>query len=61
MYKPESILENRTHKKCLDLKIKTDELIPATRSDLVLIKKKIMIKEACSLYIHIYSFCVGVP
>ena len=40
MHKLESILKNETHKIHLDFKIQTDHLIPARRSDLVIINKK---------------------
>ena len=40
MHKPESVLENATHKILWDFEIKTDHLIPARRPDLVLINKK---------------------
>ena len=41
MHKPESVLENETHKIFWDFKIQTDHLIQARRPDVVLIKKKI--------------------
>ena len=37
MHKPESVLENETHKILWDFEIQTDHLIPARRPDLVLI------------------------
>ena len=40
MHKPESVLENETHKILWDFEIKTDHLIPARRPDLVFINKK---------------------
>ena len=40
MHKPESVLENETHKILLDFEIQTDHIIPARRSDLVIVKKK---------------------
>ena len=40
MHKPESVLENETHKILRDFEIKTDHLIPARRPELVLIGKK---------------------
>ena len=40
MHKLESIIENATHKILWDFEIKTDHLIPARKSDLVLICKK---------------------
>ena len=40
MQKPESILENETHKILKDSEIQTDPLILARRPDLVLINKK---------------------
>ena len=40
MHKPESVLENETHKILWDFEIKTDHLIPARRPDLVLINRK---------------------
>ena len=40
MHKPESVIENETHKILWDFEIKTDHLIPARRPDLVLINKK---------------------
>ena len=39
MHKPESALENETHKIVWDFKIQTDHLISARRLDLVLIKE----------------------
>ena len=46
MHKPESVLENETHKILWDYEIQTDHLIPARRPDLVLINKK---KRTCQL------------
>ena len=46
MPKPESVLENETHKILWDFEIKTDHLIPARRPDLVLIDKK---ERTCQL------------
>ena len=40
MHKPETVLENNTHKILWDFKIKTDHPIPARRSDRVVINKK---------------------
>ena len=40
MHKPESVLQNETHKILRDLKIQTAHLILARRPDLVMIKKK---------------------
>ena len=40
MDNPESFLENETHKRPWDLKIQTDYLISARRSDLITINKK---------------------
>ena len=51
MHKPESVLENETHKILWDFEIQTDHLIPARRPDLVLINKK---KRTC----HIVDFAV---
>ena len=51
MHKPESVLENETHKILWDFKIQTDHLITARRPDLVLINKK---KRTC----HIVDFAV---
>ena len=45
MQKPESVLENETHKILLDVEIQTDHLI--TRPDLVLINKYL---PSCKLY-----------
>ena len=39
MYKPKSVLENETHKILWDFEIKTDNLIPARRTNLELINK----------------------
>ena len=39
-HKPESILENETHKLLWDFEIQTDHLILARRLDLVIINKK---------------------
>ena len=50
-HKPESVLENETHKILLDFEIQTDHLIPARRPDLVLINKK---KRTC----HIVDFAI---
>ena len=50
-HKPESVLENDTHKILWDFEIQTDHLIPARRPDLVLINKK---KRMC----HIVDFAV---
>ena len=51
MHKPESVLENETHKILWDFEIKTDHLIPARRPDLVLINKK---ERPC----HLVDFAV---
>ena len=40
MHKPESVLENETHKILWDFEIKTDHLIPARRPDLIFINNK---------------------
>ena len=40
MHKPESIMENETHKILWDFEIKTDHLILARRPDLLIISKK---------------------
>ena len=40
IHKPESVLENETHKILSDFEIQTDHSILARRLDLVLIKKK---------------------
>ena len=40
MHKPESILENKTHKFLWDFDVQTDYLIPARKLDLVIINKK---------------------
>ena len=40
MHKPESVLENKTHKILCDFEIQTDHLIPARKPDLVLIYEK---------------------
>ena len=40
MQKPESILENETHKALWDFEIQTDYLISARRLDLMIVKKK---------------------
>ena len=50
-HKPESVLENETHKILWDFEIQTDHLITARRPDLVLINKK---KRTC----HIVDFAV---
>ena len=44
MHKPESILENETHKFLQDFETQTDHLIPARRPDLELIHTQ---KKAC--------------
>ena len=46
MNKPESVLENETHKILWDFEITTDHPIPARTPDLVLINKK---KKTCQL------------
>ena len=51
MHKPESVLENKTHKILWDFEIQTDHLITARRPDLVLINKE---KRTC----HIVDFAV---
>ena len=51
MHKPESVLENETHKILWDFKIQTDHLIPARRPDLVVINKK---ERTC----HLIDFAV---
>ena len=40
MHKPESVLENETHKILRDVEIQTDHLIPTKRPGLTLINKK---------------------
>ena len=40
MHKPESILENETHKILKDFEIQIDHLIPARRPILAIVKKK---------------------
>ena len=45
MHKPESVLENETHKIIWDFEIKTDHPILARRPDLVLINTKKRKKE----------------
>ena len=40
MHKPESVLENETHKVLRNFEIQTDDLISARRPDLVILKKK---------------------
>ena len=40
MLKPESVLENETHKILWDFEMQTDNPIPARRPDLLLINKK---------------------
>ena len=40
MHKPESIQENETHKILWDFEIQTDDLIPVSRLDLVLINRR---------------------
>ena len=40
MHNPAPVLENDTHKLLWDFKIQTDQLIPARRSDLIIINKK---------------------
>ena len=40
MHNPAPVLENYTHKLLWDLNIQTDHLIPARRSDLIIINKK---------------------
>ena len=40
MYSPAPVLENDTHKLLWDFNIQTDQLIPARRTDLIIIKKK---------------------
>ena len=45
-HKPESVLENETHKILWDFEIQTDHLITARRPDLVLINKK---KRTCQI------------
>ena len=51
MHKPESFLENETHKIIWDFEVQTDHLIPARRPDLVLIDKK---RKTC----HLVDFAV---
>ena len=48
MHKPESVLENQTHKLLWDFEIKTDHLISTRRQDLIIIIKK---REFAELYI----------
>ena len=40
MYKPESVLENETHKILWDFKIQTDHLIFARQPDIMIVNKK---------------------
>ena len=40
MHNPAHVLENNTHKFQWDINIQTDYIIPARRSDLIIIKKK---------------------
>ena len=40
MHNPESVLENETHRVLWEFEIQTANLIPASRLDLVIIKKK---------------------
>ena len=51
MHKPESVLENETHKILWDFEIQTDHQIPARRPDLVMINKK---ERIC----HLVDFAV---
>ena len=46
MHNPAPVRENDTHKLLWDFNIKTDHLIPARRSDLIIIKKK---KRTCKI------------
>ena len=46
MHNPAPVLENDTHKLLWDFKIQTDHLIPARRSDLIIINKK---KKICKI------------
>ena len=39
MHKPESVLENETHRILWDCEIQTDHSIPAMRPDLIIVKK----------------------
>ena len=40
MHNPAPVLENDSHKLLWDFNIQTDQLIPARRPDLIIIKKK---------------------
>ena len=40
MHNPAPVLENGSHKLLWDFNIQTDQLIPARRSDLIIIEKK---------------------
>ena len=46
MHNPAPVLENDTHKLLWDFNIQTDHLIPARRSDLIIINKK---KRTCKI------------
>ena len=48
MHKPESVLENKTHKILCDLMIQTDQLILVRRQDQVLINKRKEVGFYCS-------------
>ena len=50
-HKPESVLENKTHKILWDFEIQTDHQIPARRPDLVVINKK---ERTC----HLIDFAI---
>ena len=44
MHKPESVLDNETHKSLWDFEVQTDHFIPARRSNLAIVNKKL---KAC--------------
>ena len=46
MHNPESVIENETHKLLYDFEIQTDHLIPARRSDPVIVNQK---KRTCRI------------
>ena len=45
MHKPESVVENKTHKILWNFEIQTDHQIPARRPDLVINKKRTYLLE----------------
>ena len=49
MHHPAPVLENDTHKLLWDFDIKTDHLISARRSDLIIINKKKKKKKICKI------------